>query len=119
MDIAQIEVLKGPQALFFGKNSPAGIIAVRSNDPTEYLSASITAGYEFNADEFRTEGYVSVPVTDTLGVRVAAYYSTMEGYITNVAPNSGAGVRVPFDRRVPNGYEYAVRDHRCCTNCCD
>ncbi|WP_417595914.1 TonB-dependent receptor [Parasphingorhabdus sp.] len=109
MDIAQIEVLKGPQALFFGKNSPAGIIAVRSNDPTEYLSASITAGYEFNADEFRTEGYVSVPVTDTLGVRVAAYYSTMEGYITNVAPNSGAGVRVPFDRRVPNGYEYAVR----------
>src|SRR5690606_17528817 len=27
IDIAQVEVLKGPQALFFGKNSPAGIIS--------------------------------------------------------------------------------------------
>src|SRR5690606_34254130 len=26
MDLKQIEVLRGPQALFFGKNSPAGII---------------------------------------------------------------------------------------------
>ena len=31
-DVEAIEVLKGPQALFFGKNSPGGIIAVRTKD---------------------------------------------------------------------------------------
>jgi iron complex outermembrane receptor protein len=34
-DVANVEVLKGPQALFFGKNSPAGVIAVNSNGPTD------------------------------------------------------------------------------------
>lgn len=28
-DMQQVEVLKGPQALFFGKNSPAGVISAR------------------------------------------------------------------------------------------
>ena len=109
MDIAQVEVLKGPQALFFGKNSPAGIIAVRTADPSDYFEAGVTAGYEINADEIRTEGYVSGPITETLGARLAGYYSHMEGYIDNTAPDSGAGVRVPFDRRAPNGSDYAVR----------
>lgn len=108
-DVAQVEVLKGPQALFFGKNSPAGIIITRSNDPKGYFEAGLTAGYEFNSDEIRTEGYVSGPLTDTLGVRIAGFYSQMEGDISNVAPDSGANVFVPFDRRVPNGEEYAVR----------
>ena len=109
MDVAQIEVLKGPQALFFGKNSPGGIISVRSADPTASFQGALTAGYEFEADEIRTEGYVSAPITDTLGVRLAGYYDDMEGYVTNVAPTGGANVLVPFDRRAPNGEEYAVR----------
>ena len=109
MDVAQIEVLKGPQALFFGKNSPGGIISVRSADPTASFQAGLTAGYEFEADEIRTEGYVSAPITDTIGVRLAGYYDHMEGYVTNVAPTGGANVLVPFDRRAPNGEEYAVR----------
>ena len=32
-DLASVEVLKGPQALYFGKNSPAGVIAVTSITP--------------------------------------------------------------------------------------
>lgn len=109
MDVAQIEVLKGPQALFFGKNSPGGIISVRSADPTPSLQAGLTAGYEFKADEIRAEGFVSAPITDTLGVRLAGYYDHMEGDVRNVAPTGGTNILVPFDRRVPNGKEYAVR----------
>jgi len=43
-------VLKGPQALFYGKNSPAGVIrfAVRIDDQTE---AIVAAGYETVAQE--------------------------------------------------------------------
>lgn len=109
MDLAQIEVLKGPQALFFGKNSPGGIISIRSADPTRSLTAAVSGGYEFNAHEIRTEGYIAGPISDTLGFRVAGFYDHMDGYVKNIAPDSGTNVFAPFDRRTPNGYEYAVR----------
>lgn len=109
IDIAQVEVLKGPQALFFGKNSPGGIISVRTADPTKNFQTGLITGYEFGADETRTEGYVSGPITSTLGVRLAGYYDSMKGYVRNIAPASGTGVSVPIDRRLPNGDEYAVR----------
>lgn len=109
MDIAQIEVLKGPQALFFGKNSPGGIISVRTGDPTSTFKAAFSTGYEFKADETRNEGFIAGPITETLGFRLAGYYDYMKGYVRNVAPETGPGVFAPFDRRVPNGTEYALR----------
>ena len=33
IDMEKIEVLRGPQALFFGKNSPAGVISITTADP--------------------------------------------------------------------------------------
>jgi iron complex outermembrane receptor protein len=105
MDVAQIEVLKGPQALFFGKNSPGGIISIRTNDPTDHFEARAQAGYEMEAQEWRGEGYVSAPVTDTLGIRFAGYGSLMRGWVTNEAPASTPPVR----RHLPHDREYAGR----------
>ena len=48
-DIRQVEVLKGPQALFYGKNSPAGVISISTNDPGSDLDGYVRAGYEFKA----------------------------------------------------------------------
>ena len=82
-DLKQIEVLKGPQALFFGKNSPAGVISITSADPTPNLSAMARVGYEFEAKERYVEGYVAGPLSDTLGFRVAAKYNKLDGWIKN------------------------------------
>ncbi|OYW36174.1 MAG: TonB-dependent receptor, partial [Brevundimonas sp. 12-68-7] len=60
-DLEQVEVLKGPQALFFGKNSPAGVISITSANPTDVFEAGIRAGYEFEGDETTIEGYLSGP----------------------------------------------------------
>nr|WP_176392390.1 TonB-dependent receptor [Sphingomonas sp. CDS-1] len=106
-DLAQVEVLKGPQALFYGKNSPGGVVSLRTADPTNTFQAKVTGGYEFNADELRLEGYVSGPVTDTLGVRVAGYYSRMQGDLHNEVPN-GAYL-YPDEQRLPHNRDYAVR----------
>ena len=84
-DIAQVEVLKGPQALFFGKNSPGGVVSVHTNGPTKEFSGYIRAGYEFKAHERYVEGAVAGPITDTLGFRVAMRGDLMRGYIKNVA----------------------------------
>lgn len=84
-DLAQVQVLQGPQALFFGKNSPAGVISLRSADPTDAFEAYLTAGYEFRADQIFVEGAVSGPLADTLKARLAFRISEMEGWIRNVA----------------------------------
>jgi len=84
-DLQQVEVLKGPQALFFGKNSPGGVISLRSADPTRDFTASAKVGYEFHADEVYSEAHVSGPLSDTLGIRVAGRFSKMQGYLHNDA----------------------------------
>jgi iron complex outermembrane receptor protein len=84
-DMAQVQVLQGPQALFFGKNSPAGVISLRSADPTNRFEAYATAGYEFKADQAFVEGAVSGPLSDTLKARLAFRGSKMKGWIRNVA----------------------------------
>jgi iron complex outermembrane receptor protein len=92
-DMAQIEVLKGPQALFFGKNSPGGVIAIRTNDPGSEPEIIFRQSYEFYAREKRTEVIASVPVSDTLGLRIAGMYSDDDGYFFNRAtaqPGTGA-----------------------------
>ena len=110
-DIAQIEVLKGPQALFFGKNSPAGIISYRTADPTDTFEAKISGGYEFKAREWRGDAYVAGPLSDSLGFRVAGFFSDMKGWARNVVPtDSGLGFIYPDGHsRAPNKTDWAVR----------
>ena len=83
-DLAQIELLKGPQSLFFGKNATAGVISITTAKPTDEFEATVKAGYEFEAEQSRIEGIVSGPITDTIGARLAVRYSDMSGgYFTN------------------------------------
>lgn len=84
-DIAQVQILQGPQALFFGKNSPAGVISIQSANPTNTLDGYATAGYEFEADERFLEGAISGPITDSLSARLAFRTDETRGWIKNVA----------------------------------
>jgi iron complex outermembrane receptor protein len=100
-DVAQVEVLKGPQALFYGKNSPAGVISLRSNDPTNKFELIGRGGFEYEAKERVGELVVSGPVTDFLKLRLAAHYSDQDGFFRNDAQViPGLGSINPVDRRV-------------------
>jgi iron complex outermembrane receptor protein len=96
-DVDSIEVLKGPQSLYFGKNAPAGVIIVNSAQPTDDLSGYVKAGYEFRAREFNVEGAVSLPISDSLKVRIAGRVSDMSGgYVKNIGgPLSGPTYQQP------------------------
>ncbi len=110
MDIAQVEVFKGPQALYYGKNSTAGVIAYRSADPGSTFELNGRYGYETEAEENRAEFVASGPVTDTLGLRLAGLYSKSDGFFYNKAeslPDSGA-VTPRYDR-FGGGESYLVR----------
>ena len=74
-DLEQVSVLKGPQALFFGKNSSAGVIQLQTANPTSELHGYVTGGYEFKARERYVNAAISFPITETLGIRFAGRYT--------------------------------------------
>jgi outer membrane receptor protein involved in Fe transport len=85
-DLAGVDVLKGPQSLYFGKNSPAGVIALASKDPSDRWEGYLKTGYEFNAEQIYAEGAVGGPINDQLRFRLAFRVSDMfGGWVHNVA----------------------------------
>jgi outer membrane receptor protein involved in Fe transport len=86
-DLNNVEILKGPQALFFGKNATAGVISMQTNDPGPNTEIIARAGYEFYSERATGEFVLSTPITDTLGIRVAFRDSKMwGGYYNNFSP---------------------------------
>ena len=84
-DIQNVEVLKGPQALYYGKNTTGGLIAVSSNNPTDHFESGAKAGYGFEAEEWYGEAYVSGPIAENLRGRLAGRISSSEGAFENTA----------------------------------
>lgn len=106
-DLDNIQVLEGPQALYYGKNSPAGIVVINSANPTKHFEAGASLSYEPYGHEWREEGFVSGPISDELGYRIAAYGDQLGGWIKDVAtPNAGFG-SLPF--KLPHDREYGGR----------
>lgn len=89
-DVAQVEVLKGPQSLYFGKSTVAGALALSTANPGKEFEGSATLGREFDAKGWFGEGVVSGPLTDTLGARLAVRASKTDGWLENTAPVIGS-----------------------------
>jgi len=87
-DIARVEVLKGPQSLFFGKNATAGLISITTANPTSQLYAFGRIGYNFNSRGLLTDGAISGLITSTLGARLAFFREQQDGYF-KVPNNAG------------------------------
>jgi len=79
-DVEQIAVLKGPQSLYFGKAASAGVLALRSANPTEEWESSFKTSYEFEEEGQTYGGHVSGPLSDTLGFRFAGEYQDIEKF---------------------------------------
>lgn len=84
-DVARLEILKGPQGTLYGRNTLAGAVNLYSNAPdVRKFGAGMTVSYSrFNA--VRGEGYVNVPLSDVLAVRLAGVLERGDGWIDNLA----------------------------------
>lgn len=80
LDVARVEVLKGPQGTLYGRNAAAGAINIVTNQPTNEFGGSIqvTGG---NLGENDIIAIVNLPVDDTLALRVAYDRDRRDGYL--------------------------------------
>ena len=84
-DVEQIEVLKGPQSLFFGKSASAGVMSLHSANPTDEWEFSGKLGYEFEEEGITAEAVISGPISDKAGFRLAARFNDINKLVRNSA----------------------------------
>jgi iron complex outermembrane receptor protein len=125
LDVAQVEVLRGPQGTLYGKNTTAGAINITTNQPTfEFeAGAELTVG---NLDLKQGKAFVSGPLTDTIAARLAVASTSRRGTIFNVTTdrwineqdNLGLRGQLLFkpntDFRVTLSGDYSRQDPECC-----
>ncbi|MET3654655.1 TonB-dependent receptor [Dyella japonica] len=81
-DIAQIEVLRGPQSTLYGKSASAGLINITTLPPTDTLTASVSA-LTTNDGEMGGSAVFSGPLAEHLGFRSSWNYDNFGGNVTN------------------------------------
>ena len=90
MDVQSIEVLKGPQPVYFGQNATAGAFNIRSRRPTDSWEADVSL--EYGEDNTAALDFgVGGPLSDTFGIRVAGKYDTTDGYLKDVVTQNMLG----------------------------
>ncbi|HWZ47283.1 MAG TPA: TonB-dependent receptor [Herbaspirillum sp.] len=87
-DIADVEVLRGPQGTLFGRNTPAGVVKFESVKPT----LDKVSGYYNLSDGTHNasimEGAINVPLSDQWAMRFSAQVQHKDNWVTNIGnPN--------------------------------
>ncbi|XQF94110.1 TonB-dependent receptor plug domain-containing protein (plasmid) [Pseudoalteromonas espejiana] len=105
LDMQRLELVKGPQSVMFGKNATAGAFSMVSNSPTDVLEGNVSA--EFGSDnEKRFTGVINIPINDDLAIRIAAFDSSVDGFLYNQArqsdeqSNDSSGARLSIDWQI-------------------
>ena len=83
LDVQSVEVLKGPQPVYFGQNAIAGAFNVTTRKPTPEWEANLNAEVA-NFNSQKAEFGAGGPITDTLGIRVAGSFERSDGYLRDV-----------------------------------
>lgn len=87
VDLERVEVQKGPQGTLFGRNSYGGNISLSTAKPTDQFGGGFDLIYG-NYDRVRAEGFVNVPITEGLAVRVAGEVERHDGYLKSIISKS-------------------------------
>jgi iron complex outermembrane receptor protein len=81
-DVAQVEVLRGPQGSLFGRNTTAGIVKFDTIRPSDTLQGRAQFTYG-SYNTLTLDAGIGGPITDTLSVRMSTLVQHRENYIDN------------------------------------
>ena len=95
LDIERVEVLRGPQGTYFGRNASGGALNITTKKPGPDFYAEAGAEYS-RFDTYQVHGIVNLPLSQGLYFRGLASWDRSDGMIRNINPS---GTR-------DSGYEY-------------
>lgn len=84
LDVASIEILRGPQGTLFGKNTVAGAINIITSKPDFGTSGYLEAEYG-NFDNRRVKGMLNLAASDNVAMRVSGMYRKRDGFVENIS----------------------------------
>ncbi|MBO9376409.1 TonB-dependent receptor [Sphingomonas histidinilytica] len=91
--LQQIEVLKGPQGAYYGRNAAAGAIVITTKKPGDRLEGSIRASAA-NDQTYSVAALLSGPVSDTLGFVINGDFGRSDGFYRNALFGTAVGKAV-------------------------
>ena len=99
LDIASVEILRGPQGTLFGKNTTGGAINVKTNRPELDSNSLEMRGQVAQYGRYEGQGILNLAVGENLAFRAAAVYMKSDGWYSNSAaygPVADLGVGFPL-----------------------
>ncbi len=102
-DVAQVEVLRGPQGTLYGRNATAGVVNLISAKPSDQFEATIS-GDVGSYKSRRFEAMVNLPLTDDRAdLRIAGEWTKRQGYTFNETTGDRVDGRDLWSGRVTLG----------------
>ncbi|MEO7387349.1 MAG: TonB-dependent receptor plug domain-containing protein, partial [Gammaproteobacteria bacterium] len=87
-DIARVEALAGPQGTLYGASSESGTLKIVTNkpDPSGFAGGYGVEGNFLSGGDsgYLAEGFVNVPLTDSMAIRLVGWARQDAGFIDNV-----------------------------------
>ena len=91
-DLERIEVLRGPQGTYFGRNAVGGALNLTTRKPQPEFDASASMGYrtfEGASEQADFSGMINLPVSEAFMLRGVLYYEDSGGLVKNIVPDGG------------------------------
>ncbi len=85
VDVANVEILRGPQGTLFGRNTIGGAINIVSKQPSDELSADVELGVG-SFGRMHARGHINVPISDKAAISATLSSKTADGFIKNEIP---------------------------------
>jgi len=108
-DMQSIEILRGPQGTFFGRNAVGGVMNLRSNEPTDEFGYKISIGgesYEEGNEMGNVTAVINAPLSDNFRTRAVFSYEDSGGRVNNACATGASAASCPhaaFNNFTPNG----------------
>jgi iron complex outermembrane recepter protein len=104
-DLANVEVLRGPQGTLVGSNSDGGAIFVNSVQPSFDKVKGYFQQTLGNFDDRRSEGAINLPLSDMFAARAAFVYETRNSFSVNQGQIPAPPI-LPSDQNQPGNVDY-------------
>ena len=86
-DMARVEVLRGPQGTYFGRNSLGGALNLTTRRPGDEFAGALKLGaenYRRTGETYNLTGMLNLPISDTFKTRGVVFYEDNSGAVRNI-----------------------------------